>query len=307
MACRQDLAPAHRFDPHRAMTAAAHASDPLIPLGDDAIVILSGSDALAFAQAQFVNDVRELGDGQWQWSGWLTPKGRLIAFFALVRLTAERCLLWLPAGGAALLRERLQRFVFRSRVGLATGATWQALGVAAGPVEADAGAVSITLPGAGAGPRTVLLREAPDESVVTANAHALARWHLADLDLGLPHIACGLPNSEQFIPQWLSLQRLSAFSIGKGCYPGQEIVARMHFLGQSKRSAYLIAGAGKSPPAMTRIIDGQGSSQGDVVWSLDADGTWRALAVLADAAVASSLTLDDGRPVTLRGPTPILA
>ena len=54
-----------------------------------AVLALAGRDAVAFAQAQFMNDVAALGDGEWHWNGWLTPKGRVIALFALLRIDAE--------------------------------------------------------------------------------------------------------------------------------------------------------------------------------------------------------------------------
>ena len=85
-----------------------------------AVLALSGRDAVGFAQAQFMNDVTVLADGQWQWNGWLTPKGRVIALFALLRVDAETLwLVLLPEVDAAALAARLQRFVFRSKVTLA--------------------------------------------------------------------------------------------------------------------------------------------------------------------------------------------
>ena len=69
-----------------------------------AVLALAGRDAVAFAQAQFMNDVAALGDGQWQWNGWLTPKGRVIALFALLRIDAETLWLILPDADAQATR-----------------------------------------------------------------------------------------------------------------------------------------------------------------------------------------------------------
>ena len=72
--------------------------DPCFALPDQAVIALHGRDALAFAQAQFMNDVAALADGQWQWNGWLTAQGRVIALFVLLRRDAES--LWLVLGDA---------------------------------------------------------------------------------------------------------------------------------------------------------------------------------------------------------------
>jgi folate-binding protein YgfZ len=116
---------------------------------------------------------------------------------------------------------------------------------------------------------------------------------MADMALGVPYIAAGAPNSEQFVPQWLSLERLHAYSLKKGCYPGQEIVARMHYLGHSKRAGFLLTGEGLPPAAMTHVLDTDGKAAGEIVWSLPACAGWSALAVLGkDTADGAGLGLD---------------
>ena len=88
-------------------------ASPLFALPDHRVVALDGPDATAFAQAQFINDVAALSPGHWQWNGWLTPKGRVIAVFALLKLAEDRILLLLPDTDAGELAAQLQRFVFR--------------------------------------------------------------------------------------------------------------------------------------------------------------------------------------------------
>ena len=61
------------------------ADRPAFALPDHRVIALDGRDAIAFAQAQFMNDVAPLAVGRWQWNGWLTPKGRVIALFALLQ------------------------------------------------------------------------------------------------------------------------------------------------------------------------------------------------------------------------------
>ena len=87
------------------------------------MLTLEGRDAAAFAQAQFMNDVAVLAPGHWQWNGWLTPKGRVIALFALLKFDEQTLWLLLPDADPAELAAQLQRFVFRSKVRIAVGDT----------------------------------------------------------------------------------------------------------------------------------------------------------------------------------------
>jgi len=210
-------------------------------LPDHRIVALTGRDAIAYAQAQFMNDVDALADSHWQWNGWLTPKGRVIALFALLRLDAETLWLVLPDADAEAVATRLRTFVFRRKAAFAVrddlhvGGAFQAAASAArdrfardadGTLELDVGTADQ--------PRTLRIGSASS----TEDADALARWRAFDLAHGLPRLPAS--QSEHWTPQQLSLDRLRAYSVKKGCYPGQEIVARTHFLGQAKRHLALL-------------------------------------------------------------------
>src|SRR5690606_40620346 len=83
-----------------------------------AVVTVEGRDAHAFSHAQFMNDSRPLGDGQWQWSGWLSPKGRVLALFLFLRRGPESAWLVLPDADAQGFADALKRFVFRSKVAI---------------------------------------------------------------------------------------------------------------------------------------------------------------------------------------------
>lgn len=101
----------------------AHAmQQPMFALPDHHVATLRGRDAAAFAQAQFMSDVGALADGHWQWSGWLTPKGRVVALFALLKIDADTLHLILHDTDPADFAAQLQRFVFRSKVAIETGA-----------------------------------------------------------------------------------------------------------------------------------------------------------------------------------------
>ena len=233
-------------------------------LPDHRIVALTGRDAIAYAQAQFMNDAEALADGHWQWNGWLTPKGRVIALFALLRLDAETLWLVLPDADAEAVATRLRAFVFRRKAAFAvrddlhTGGAFLASASAGrdrfasnadGALDLDFGTLDQ--------PRTLRIGSASS----TEDADALARWRAFDLAHGLPRLPAS--QSEHWTPQQLSLDRLRAYSVKKGCYPGQEIVARTHFLGQAKRHLALLQT--QSPIAIGDEVAEDGRAAGSVL------------------------------------------
>ena len=221
----------------------AAAQAPAFALPGYRVVALSGRDAVAFAQAQFMNDVAALATGRWQLNGWLTPKGRVIALFALLRIEDDALWLLLADADAGDFVARLRRFVFRSKVAidvrddLLLSAAFDAPRVA---LDADFARLAdgrIELDFSGDGGARVAWIAPRANADVPDHADAVLGWTRADLAHGLPHL---VGQEEQWTPQQLSLERLRAYSVKKGCYPGQEIVARTHFLGQAKRGLVLL-------------------------------------------------------------------
>lgn len=267
------------------------------------MVTLSGRDATNFAQAQFMSDAKALGAGHWQWSGWLTPKGRVIALFALLKFDEEKLWLLLPDADPAEFAAKLQRFLFRSKTAIAVRDDLRAFGAfepgpTQGSVLADDGS-SVALDMSGAGVARAL-RLIPSQAAPETDPESLARWTAFDLAQGLPRLPAS--QSEQWTPQQLSLDRLRAYSVKKGCYPGQEIVARTHFLGQAKRGLMLF----ESPQALDpgAQVEHEDKSLGTVVSVARADSRTLALAVLpldapqnglrAGGAALTALPLSDG-------------
>ncbi|WP_334178867.1 folate-binding protein [Pseudoxanthomonas sp.] len=210
-------------------------SPPVFALPDHALVALEGPDAEAFAHAQFANDVAALAPGQWQWNAWLTPKGRVIAVFALARRTTDDLWLVLPDYPADAFVESLRRFVFRRKLKIGIPAGIAVNGAFAHPARARGallddtdGVLELDVGGEG-GPRAWRIGPSAEGDAASQSA-----WRAADLRHGLPRLSAS--QREQWTPQQLALDRLSAYSVKKGCYPGQEIVARTHFLGKAKRS-----------------------------------------------------------------------
>jgi folate-binding protein YgfZ len=227
------------------------------------LLVLEGPDAARFAHAQFMSDVAGLADGTWQWSGWLAPKGRVLALFALLRLDAQRVWLLLPDADPETLAVQLRRFVFRSKVRLDARAEAVVAGAFAADAQArgagiamrDDGSVALDFGGDG-GARTLSIAPAGTavDASLPADAASVDAWRAFDLLHGLPRL--GDDQVDRWTPQQLSLDRLHAYSVKKGCYPGQEIVARTHFLGQAKRGLVLLEGDAALPPDASVHVGG---------------------------------------------------
>lgn len=261
------------------------------------IVMLDGPDSAAFAQAQFMNDVSLLEPGQWQWNGWLTPKGRVTALFALVRVDAQALSLVLLDADVDAFAADLKRFVFRSKVKVSVRADVVACAAFAAPREARMNAAGRLADGGleldfGSGDLVRTLMLAPREQAPAVDAALAAEWTRFDLEHGLPRLPAS--QAAQWTPQQLSLERLAAFSVRKGCYPGQEIVARTHFLGKAKRGLVLLEADSKLEAGL-EVSDGT-STLGSVIATASTGTCHVALAVVG---------LDRAQPVTQAGNTAV--
>lgn len=214
------------------------------------IIEIAGPDASAFAQAQFSSNLAELANGHWQWSAWLSAQGRVRAFFHLLRDDDEHLRLILRGGSATSLRDALARYVLRAKATLRTieqvgafverlplGDDMSAESAQAKRIDYSDGNRAIILPGSP--PRRLTLRDA-EGTAVDANVSEVARNanDQADIEAGLVTLAPVL--EDKLLPAWIGLDALGATSTNKGCYPGQEIVARLHFKGGNKRHLHRI-------------------------------------------------------------------
>jgi folate-binding protein YgfZ len=240
------------FGEPTAEIVAARDATILADLSHNALIAVTGDEATQFLHAQFTNDVEALPVGAAQWSGWCTAKGRLLATFLLAR-REEGYLLMLPAEIAPAVMKRLAMFVLRSKVKIADASgrfvriafAGKSAGVivarhwghAPDPmrsVEKD-GATCIALDAE----RFVVL--VPPESaprlwdVLSQNATQAGAdaWELSLIHAGIPTLTAA--TQEQFVPQMANFELVGGVSFKKGCYPGQEIVARMQYRGGLKK------------------------------------------------------------------------
>jgi folate-binding protein YgfZ len=229
----------------------------------------AGADAQTFLQGQLSCDVAALAPGQALYGSYNTPKGRMLASFLLWRDDAGYTM-QLPRALCEPLRKRLAMYILRAKVtAIDASDKFVLIGIAGTnaqallqPLFAAVPAVRLALitaehatllrldetrfqivasPGRGREIRTALL--------TTAAAPASeAAWDLANIRAGIPYITPA--TQEEFVPQMANLDLIGGVSFTKGCYPGQEIVARMHYLGRLKQRMYLanIAGVAAAQP-----------------------------------------------------------
>lgn len=233
-------------------------------VSDQGLIAVAGEEAAKFLHAQLTNDVEHLGQGDARFAGFCTPKGRLQASFLMWR-DADAVYLQLPRAIQAPLQKRLSMFVLRSKAKL-RDATDEApfaavLGFGGATGQAALGRFVNTLPAAPMGktggefgtvlrlndafgaPRYLWLATVDAASAaLDALKGELAvggnqAWRLAAIHAGEPQV--GPATQEQFVPQMINLELLGGVNFKKGCYPGQEIVARTKYLGKIKRRAAL--------------------------------------------------------------------
>jgi tRNA-modifying protein YgfZ len=190
-----------------------------------------GADAISFLQGQLSNDVTRLESGRLQLSGYHTPQGRAIALLRLTPLAPDDVLAVLPGELVPLVVTRLKRYVLRAKVRLSDeSAQWTLRGYQ-GPapvVPADA----LCLPYGGSR-QLLLIPGSSAPPAAEAPAGTVADWIACDIAEGLPQVY--LPTSEAFVAQMLNLDLTAGIALDKGCYTGQEIIARAHYRGQVKR------------------------------------------------------------------------
>jgi folate-binding protein YgfZ len=295
------------------------------------VIAVHGKDSESFLQAQLSNDLSAVADNSHQLSAYCNPKGRIIGLFRIFR-SAGNYYLRLPSDTLESVLQRLRMFVLHADVTLEDASNnFICIGVsgetaAAELAEADGGVPEQENQAMHTGDLTVLrvpgihprfevyagsLETATklwDALNVRAAPVGTAAWRLLEILAGMPAIYAR--TADLFVPQMANLQLVDGVSFKKGCYPGQEIVARMQYLGTLKRRMYLGRIAADSPPlpgdtlfkssdneqAIGRIVDAQPHPDGGIT----------ALAVLQISAAEANdvhLAASDG-PAFVQQPLP---
>jgi folate-binding protein YgfZ len=290
--------------------------DGLFPLDHYGLIQVSGEDAPTFLQGQLTCDAKGLANGASCLGALCTFQGRVLATFRLFRAAPDRFYLLLAADLAEAMRKRLQGYVLRSKVRLEdAGAERRLLGWFGDSAAPALTAASIQVPEPPSailespGGLALRLDEATGRSLVVVEPERLVSgldsgavesariaWQRAGIEAGIPEIT-GAALSEEFLPQMLNLDALGGVSFQKGCYTGQEIVTRTHFLGQLKRRMFRLRGHSATEPAPASPVfsraEAEPKSAGLVVAvAPEAPGVYQLLAVLGiEQAQAGGLRL----------------
>jgi folate-binding protein YgfZ len=192
------------------------------------VLAFRGVDAAKFLQGQLSANVEKLGTGASTLAGLHNPQGRVVALLAVARTSAEELLAVLPRELASGVAQRLRKFVLRSKVIIDdTPDAYRVLGSDHASPPPDTASIAW-------GTRRLLLT--PRDRLggfEISDPAALARWQMTDIAEGLPQVYAA--TSEAFVAQMLNLDLLGAIAFDKGCYTGQEVIARAHYRGRVKR------------------------------------------------------------------------
>lgn len=272
-------------------------------------VEVRGADAGEFLQAQLTSDVAGLAPGGVDLSAWCTPRGQVRNLFWLVRhADGTRLSLVAPASEADDLARRLRGFVLRAKVEVERTAD-RVVGAAGSGSEAFVAARVGAIPAPGsvteAGGRLALRPPGGPDRFLVLGPDPLApgtpddEWRRLEIAAGIAWLTD--ETRESFIPQMLNLDRLGALSFDKGCFPGQEIIARTRYLGRLKRRLYAGRVAAGDPPMPGDPVRSGDRNAGTIVAAEgdEAGGGCELLAVVAIELAGGRLECEDGRRISL--------
>ena len=218
------------------------------------VIRAQGTDAASFLQGQLTNDVAGLDNARARLAGYCSAKGRLLASFVVWRPSADEFLLACHASVLASTLKRLSMFVLRAKCRLSDASADVPLFGVAGETAAALigdsavwhhasvdGASLIRLPGAAGVPRAWITQRAPP-----GPALALDIWRWLEVQSGIPTIEAA--TSDHFVPQMINFELVGGVDFQKGCYPGQEVVARSQYRGTVKRRLFLFDAADVAEP-----------------------------------------------------------
>lgn len=225
-------------------------ADGAVSLPDWGVILAQGPDAAAFLNGQLTQDMLHLDEGRASLAGYCSPKGRLLATFVAWRLAADSFALACSADLLGATLKRLSMYVLRARCKLSdASAAWPLHGLAGPSADAlAAGAVAAAeWSSASVGSASVIRLPAVDgvARYLWAGPDApplpplpAEAWRWLELRSGVPRVMAA--TADQFVPQMLNLELLGGVNFKKGCYPGQEVVARSQYRGTLKRRTYLM-------------------------------------------------------------------
>jgi folate-binding protein YgfZ len=270
-------------------------------LSDWGVIRASGADAASFLHSQLTQDITHLDRGHARLAGYCSAKGRLLATFVVWRIADDEIALACSADLLPATLKRLSMFVLRARCKLRDASVELPLYGLAGPSASAAlgdsapsaawqcarhePALSIRLPDADGVARVLWAGGSASASPPPLPALSLDDWHWLEVRSGVARVTAA--TVEQFVPQMLNLELLGGVNFQKGCYPGQEVVARSQYRGTVKRRTYLMDCAVPLAAGMEVFHSGDASQPAGMVvlGASRSDGRHAALVELKMAAL----------------------
>ena len=279
-------------------------------LVDIGLIRISGKDAKQFLQGQLTCDLEEISVEQSRLGAHCDVKGRIIASFRLFFYQNDYYFL-LQNSTLPLLLASLQKYAVFSKVALMEVSNdWQKIGLY-GPTIKDLleeqelysakvngvavadHKLSLAIPG----PLSRVILLAPVSNVISFvdsqfEQESVDHWHLLDIMAGIPTIYP--ETSGQFTPHQLNFPQIGGVSFNKGCYIGQEIIARTHYLGKSKSRLYRVGFQTNNPPLPgTPLLDNQQKTEKGrlIMCAKEQDNRYQALVCLQTQAISHTIRL----------------
>ncbi|WP_273429920.1 folate-binding protein YgfZ [Chitinibacter tainanensis] len=276
----------------------------ITPLSHFGLIRFQGEETQPFLQGQLSSDIRALPAGGIQYSSYSTPKGRMQATFMVIR-HGDEYLLQLDQAILPALQKRLSMFILRSKTKASTAEELGQIGVAGPHAQAILSGLFGTLPAtfssamhgdvqliALENQRYQLLAPASAlpalwEQLRAAGATpaGTAVWTLSEIQAGVPWVTAA--TQEEFVPQMANLELIGGISFTKGCYPGQEIVARTQYLGKLKRRMFRMQVDCDSATAGMDVFSSEMNGQASGKILLAAPSPTGGMEVLVVAQIAS--------------------
>tara|TARA_B110000967_G_scaffold204422_1_gene246871 strand:- start:238 stop:1164 length:927 start_codon:yes stop_codon:yes gene_type:complete len=265
-----------------------------IQISDLDVIVIKGRDSETFLQGQITNDIRIIKDEEKAiYAGYCNQKGRLIAFFLIIKVW-DNYFLFCPSSIGSEISKKLSIYIMRSEVYLnhssedisyfsfyGGGKEEQSFKDCGGILpkilmqniqqshkDGRSTSFSVTkLPGENdryfvlgnnKTIKAIYLEIYPNSGGLDSNS-----WHESDIETKIPNIF--KETQDKFIPQSLNLDLIDAINFKKGCYTGQEIVARTHYLGKSKRRMYLGSINADKPPKLGDAVTTDGNKVGQII------------------------------------------
>jgi folate-binding protein YgfZ len=223
----------------------------VLRLSDWGVILATGEDAASFLHGQLTQDMSTLGVGHARPAGYCSAKGRLLATFVAWRVSSDTIALACSVDLLPATLKRLSMFVLRAKCRLADGSQNMALyGMAGGPAAdtapwqllTEGARQTIRLPDVDGVPRWLVAQPA-DLPPPDLPALPLSVWNSLEIRSGVPRVTAA--TADHFVPQMVNLELTGGVNFQKGCYPGQEVVARSQYRGTLKRRLALMEADGE--------------------------------------------------------------